>query len=411
MNQESNDKWELADAYIESARRLDEQTRRMTADMADTIDALIQAASALKASATIQELEAKGSLSIASSTSASSSIAMPSPIAIPKVTESAFRWMPGEETRIALLPLRHEDIWEFRRTLEALHWNAEEVDLSKDKKDWDNRMTADERHFVRMQLAFFAGADIWVVDNLDENFVDEIDCLEARAVWGAQINQEWTHTDSYNRQIEAVMTGAERDETLNAAQHMPVIAKMRAWARRWFDRKIPIGERLIAWAMFEGVLFSASFASLQWLRDRNLLPGITDYNTLIARDEGVHTLHACLYVKKYLVTRPAITRMAEIVESAIATLDEFVTESLPVRLIGMNSMLMREYVRFQADSVVNSMGYKSIYGVKNPFPTMDKLTLNEISKVNFFERKSLQYQNPAKMGATSFAIDTTPVED
>ena len=157
--------------------------------------------------------------------------------------------------------------------------------------------------------------------------------------------------------------------------------------------------------------FSASFASLQWLRDRNILPGITEYNMLIARDEGVHTLNTCLYARKYLIERPSVSDARAIFESAIATLDEFVEHSLPVRLIGMNEALMKQYTRFQADCVYLELGYeKPIYGAKNPFLNMDKLTLNDIAKTNFFERRALQYQNVVSAGAARLAIDNTPLD-
>jgi ribonucleotide reductase beta subunit family protein with ferritin-like domain len=321
-----------------------------------------------------------------------------------------FRWAPGEAERETLLPVRHEDIWKFRKTLEALHWVAQEVDLTRDRRDWETRMTADERHFVAHQLGFFAGADLWVLKNLSDNFGEEVDCLEARAVFAGQADQENTHAEAYVLQAMAVLDGAELARVLAAARAMPAVAQMRAWAYRWFDRAIPLGERMVAWAMFEGVLFSASFASLQWLRDRNLLPGITDFNTMIARDEGVHTLHLCLLLREYLIERPAAAKVREIVAGAIATLDGFVTESLPVRLIGINAELMKQYVRFQADCVVATMGYPPAYGVANPFESMDKLSLNGVAKTNFFERRALQYQNVSKAGAARLAIDDTPVE-
>lgn len=350
---------------------------------------------------------------LAALTQAAATFAPAAAVAAP----SPFAWAPGEDTRPSLLPIRHHDIWAFRKKLEALHWVAQEVDLTKDKKDWDERLSADERHFVALQLGFFVGADVWVLANLAENFSEEFDCLEAKMTFAAQADQECTHAESYGLQVEAVMTGAEREHTLNAAATMPAVAKMRDWAFRWFDRAIPMGERLVAWAIFEGVLFSASFASLQWLREKNLLPGITEYNMMIVRDESVHTLHTCLYVRKYLRVRPGFERVKAIFESAVATLDDFVAESLPVRLIGMNSDLMKQYVRFQCDCVLAEMGYTAktghapLFGVKNPFPMMDKLTLNEVAKTNFFERNSTQYQNISKDGAARFAVDTSPADD
>jgi ribonucleotide reductase beta subunit family protein with ferritin-like domain len=331
------------------------------------------------------------------------------PAAAPPATESAFAWEAGERERVALFPIRHPDIWAFRKKLEALHWNAQEVDLTHDKKDWE-RMSGEQRHFVKMQLAFFATVDIDVLKNLDENFGEEVDCMEARMVYAAQKDQECVHAEAYGLQIEAVMDGAERAAVLNAVRTMPVIALMRAWVLRWFDRGVPLGERLVAFAAVEGVLFSASFSALQWLRELNLLPGITDYNSFIARDEGVHTAFACLLARRYLRTRPAPARARAIFEDIVRVLDAFVEESLPVRLIGMNAGLMCQYVRFQADCVLHDLGYEPAFLATNPFRFMDKLTLNEVAKVNFFEARPTQYQNPSKAGAFLLAVDASPVD-
>jgi ribonucleotide reductase beta subunit family protein with ferritin-like domain len=190
---------------------------------------------------------------------------------------------------------------------------------------------------------------------------------------------------------------------------MPVVAEMRAWVLRWFDRSIPVGERLVAFGFVEGVLFSASFSALQWLRTRNLLPGITAANSFIARDEGVHTLFACLLVREYVLRRPTQERTETILSGAIEVVDKFVKESLPVRLIGMNAELMCQYVRYQADCVLYEMGYKMAYLVSNPFPFMDAMVLNEVSKVNFFEYRSTQYQTPASEKLSQLVLDDTPI--
>jgi ribonucleotide reductase beta subunit family protein with ferritin-like domain len=328
----------------------------------------------------------------------------------PRRGPPAFVWAAGEEDRVALFPIRHPDVWAFRKKMEALHWNAQEVDLTRDKKDWTTRMNDEQRHFVKMQLAFFATIDIDVLKNLDENFGEEIDCMEARMVYAAQKDQECVHAEGYSLQIEAVMDGDEREAVLNAVRTMPVIARMRAWVLRWFDRGLDVGERLVAFAAVEGVLFSASFSALQWLRELNLLPGITDFNSFIVRDEGIHTLFTCLLARRYLRAKPAQKRAEAIFGSVVEVLDAFVTESLPVRLIGMNAELMKQYVRFQADCVLIDMDYAPLYRVENPFKFMDKMTLNEVAKVNFFEHRPTQYQNPTKPGQSKLAIDDSPVE-
>lgn len=322
----------------------------------------------------------------------------------------AFNWAPGETERIALRPIRHPDIWAFRKTMEALHWNAQEVDLTGDKKDWAERMNEDQRHFVKMQLAFFATIDIDVLKNLDENFGEEVDCIEARMAYAAQKDQECVHAESYSLQVEAVMDGAERESVFNAARTMPVIARMRDWVLRWFDRSLSIGGRLVAFAAVEGVLFSASFAALQWLRELNLLSGVTNFNSFIVRDEGIHTRFTCLLVRHYLRARPSQGEAEAIFGGVVSVIDDFVTESLPVRLIGMNASLMKQYVRFQADCVLLDMGYAPVHRVENPFKFMDKLTLNEVAKVNFFEARGTQYQNVSKPGAAKLALDDSAVE-
>lgn len=323
---------------------------------------------------------------------------------------SAFSWEHGEESRISLFPIRHADVWQFRKTMEALHWNAQEIDISRDARDWSTRMDDNQRHFVKMQLAFFARIDIDVLKNLDDNFGDEIDCMEAKMVYAAQKDQECVHAESYALQIQAVMEGEERDMVLNAVSTMPIIGRMRDWVLMWFDRRHAIGDRLVAFAAVEGVLFSASFSAIQWLKELNLLPGITDFNSFIVRDEGIHTMLTCALIKR-LKVRPSQERVAAIFNGVVDLLDDFVDESLPVRLIGMNETLMKQYVRFQADCVLMGAGYKSIYKVDNPFKFMDKLTLNEVSKVNFFEHRPTQYQNVSKPSQSMLAMDDTPIDE
>lgn len=322
---------------------------------------------------------------------------------------SAFNWEAGEQSRVSLFPIRHYDIWSYRKTLEALHWTAQEIDLTRDQTDWRTKMTKEHQHFIMMQLAFFATIDIDVLKNLDTNFGEEVDCIEARMVYAAQKDQECVHAEGYSLQIEAVIDIDMRDHVFNAVHTMPVIAKMREWALRWCDRGIPVGDRLVAFAAIEGVLFSASFSAIQWLRELNLLPGITDFNSFIVRDEGIHTRFTCLLIRKYLRMKPAQARAWDIFNQVVELLDEFVTESLPVRLIGMNDVLMKQYVRFQADCILIDMGYIPIYRVSNPFKFMDKLTLNEVAKVNFFEHRVTQYQNVSQTGQAKLAIDDSEV--
>jgi ribonucleotide reductase beta subunit family protein with ferritin-like domain len=317
-----------------------------------------------------------------------------------------------ESERLSIRPIIYEDIYGFRDIMEGLHWTAQEVDLSKDLSDW-NKLTEGERNLMLHQLAFFVRGDIDIFDNIEMNFSAEMNCLEVKFVYAGQKNQECTHSESYALQIEAVLNSSERKWILNAAKNIPIIYELRQWMLKWFDRKIPIGERLIAFGIVEGVIFSASFAAIQWMRTKNVLHGITASNEFIARDEGVHTLFACLLVKKYLLIKPSQERISEIFYDAIKIIDKFVQLSLPNDLVGMNANLMMQYIRFQSDCVTTGMGYSPIFKVDNPFGFMDALTLNGISKTDFFAKRTTQYQNPTKMGSSKLTIDksTYVIED
>lgn len=325
-------------------------------------------------------------------------------------SESAFHWASGEGERLSLRPIRHHDIWGYRKKLSALHWDSEEVSTLKDKADW-KRMNADQRHFVIMQLAFFSRIDIDILGMLD-GLADEVDCMEARQYYIAQEEQECTHADSYAIQIETLTEGAERERILNAARTMPIIGLIRTWVVRWIDPQIAIGERLVACAAIEGVLFQSSFCALQDLREKNLLPGIVKFNEFIFRDENIHTEFTGLIVRKYLKSRPPQDLVHRIFRDLVENVsDPFVREALPVRMIGMDADLMSQYVRFRADKVLGYMDYAPIYRVANPFRFMDKLELNEINKTNFFEATPSEYQNPIERGASDLLIDDSPIND
>jgi ribonucleoside-diphosphate reductase subunit M2 len=334
---------------------------------------------------------------------------------------SAFNWAEGEETRSTPLPVRHPDIWAFRKKIEALQWTAQEVDLSRDMACWKNVMTEEQRKYIKMQLAFFATIDVTVLSCISDVLAGAVDCMEARMYYAGQANQECVHAEAYGLQIDAVLEGSERDAAINAVKTMPVIAAIRSWVNQWFqpgrpadgaaDRKL-LGERLIAFAAVEGVMFSSSFAALQWLRDLNLLPGITSYNDFIARDEGVHAHFTCHLIKERLIERPAKEVAYAILGGCVDTVEAFVTESLPVQLIGMSAATMILYVKYQADCLLKAMGYPPYYGVgENPLPSMDKLSLNGVAKTNFFEERPSQYQTPVAEGAYDLRLDDTPVDE
>jgi ribonucleotide reductase beta subunit family protein with ferritin-like domain len=270
-------------------------------------------------------------------------------------------------------------------------------------------MDADRRHFVKMQLGFLAQSDMIILANLGTNFAQEVDCMEAQFAYTMQAAQECVHTESYNLQIDAIMSGEEREKVFLMVRDMPSVKLMREWALRWLDKRISLKERIIAQAIFEGVFFSASFSALQWLRTHNLLPGITSFNSFIARDEGIHTELGCLITRARLSVRPGEAVAHAMCRSAIRVMDGFVSESLPVSLADIDAKHMQQYVRFQADCVMRSMKYSAIYEVKNPFGFMDKLSLNGILKTNFFEHRVDAYQNIIHSGATKLTLDATPV--
>lgn len=296
------------------------------------------------------------------------------------------------EGRISLNPKQYPDIYAFREEMEKGRWTAGEVGLADEKEHWDT-LTDDERHFVIMQLAFFSTIDIVVLDNINLNFANEINCLEVKMVLAAQADQECVHTEGYAAQIEAVIEdGEERQRILNSATTIPIIKKIREWVMKWFNLTYTFEIRLIAFAFVEGVMFSASFCALQWLRDKGKLPGITKFNKWIRRDEFIHTRFACYLISKYVENKPSVDIVFNLLQEAIDILDEFVNESIPVKLIGMSSDNMRQYVRFQSDRVLTLMKYPLKFNVVDPFPSMIKDQLNKGSKSDFFIVQPTEYQ-------------------
>lgn len=321
-----------------------------------------------------------------------------------------FRWVAGEKDRKTLFPLKHHDIWEFRKTIGRLKWTADEVDTSRDRSDWESRMNDDDRHPVKYSLGLFAIFDNKVLKNLPR-VSDAVDCLEAECFYAGQEDQEADHMEAYMLQIEAVARNEEEKAfMLNSIETMPGVALLDKWATHWMDKSLPFEECYVAFAIIEGVIFSGFFCILQWLRERNLLPGVTDFNAFIARDEGIHALFACMIIKKYMINRPRQSRVNAIAKSAIKTVSVMINEALPKPLPGINAELVRQYVRFQADCTVRQMGYDILFRVKNPFKFMDRLTMNSVAKYNFFERRPNQYQGSAE-GAAVWKIDRSPIPE
>ncbi len=291
--------------------------------------------------------------------------------------------------RFVLFPIEHGDIWEFYKKAEASFWTAEEIDLSQDLKDWE-RLNDGERHFITHVLAFFAASDGIVNENLAEHFVSEVQYTEAKFFYGFQIAIENIHSETYSLLIDTyVKDPKEKDRLLHAIETLPSVKRKADWALRWIDEG-NFAERLVAFAAVEGIFFSGSFCSIFWLKKRGLMPGLTFSNELISRDEGLHCDFACHLYTKHLKNRLSEETVRAVIMDAVSIEQEFVTDSLPVNLIGMNAKLMRQYIEFVADRLIVELGYSKIYNSTNPFDFMDMISLQ--GKTNFFEKRVAEYQ-------------------
>ncbi len=292
--------------------------------------------------------------------------------------------------RFVTFPIEHSDLWEFYKMAEASFWTAEEIDLSQDLTDWNEKLTDDERHFISYVLAFFAASDGIVNENLAANFLLEVQYPEARAIYGFQIMIENIHSEVYSLLIDTYVKDPKEQEILfNAIETVPSVMKKGKWALRWI-KSPSFHERLVAYAAVEGIMFSGSFAALFWLKKRGLMPGLTFSNELISRDEGIHTDTACLLYKNHLVNKLPEERVREIIMSAVEFEHEFTEEAIPVSMIGMSAKSMKQYIEFVADRLMVELGYNKIYNSENPFDFMDMISLQ--GKTNFFEKRVAEYQ-------------------
>ncbi|NGY36363.1 ribonucleoside-diphosphate reductase [Flavobacterium sp. XN-5] len=299
------------------------------------------------------------------------------------------------KNRFVIFPIKHHDIWEFYKSMEASFWTAEEIDLSQDLNDWNNKLNDDERYFIKHILAFFAASDGIVNENLAENFVNEVQYAEAKFFYGFQIMMENIHSETYSLLIDTyVKDEAEKDDLFNALEVFPAIKKKADWALQWIESD-SFAERLIAFAAVEGIFFSGAFCSIYWLKKRGLMPGLTFSNELISRDEGVHCDFAVHLHNHHLVNKVPKERIRSIIVDALNIEREFITESLPVSLIGMNAVLMTQYLEFVADRLLVELGCNREYNTTNPFDFMDMISLQ--GKTNFFEKKVAEYQKSGVM--------------
>lgn len=308
------------------------------------------------------------------------------------------------KNRFVIFPIKHHDIWEWYKKMEASIWTAEEIDLSQDLNDWNNKLSDDERYFIKHILAFFAASDGIVNENLAENFVNEVQYAEAKFFYGFQIMMENIHSETYSLLIDTyVKDEAEKNELFTAIDVFPAIKKKAEWALKWIESD-SFAERLIAFAAVEGIFFSGSFCSIFWLKKRGLMPGLTFSNELISRDEGVHCDFAVHLHNHHLINKVPKARIKEIIVNALDIEREFITESIPVSLIGMNAVLMTQYLEFVTDRLLVELGCKRVYNTSNPFDFMDMISLQ--GKTNFFEKKVGEYQ---KSGVMNTDVDAQKI--
>jgi len=306
------------------------------------------------------------------------------------------------KSRFVLFPIQHDDIWEFYKKAEASFWTAEEIDLSQDLKDWAN-LNDGERHFISHVLAFFAASDGIVNENIAENFLAEVQYTEAKFFYGFQIAIENIHSETYSLLIDTyVKDSKEKDRLFNAIDTMPFVKKKADWALKWIDEG-SYAERLIAFAAVEGIFFSGSFCSIFWLKKRGLMPGLSFSNELISRDEGLHCDFACLLYNNHLVNKMDPKEIIAIITDAVEMEKEFVTEAIPVKLIGMNAELMCQYIEFVADRLLVELNCGKFYNATNPFDFMELISLQ--GKTNFFEKRVGEYK---KAGVSSNVEEDAP---
>jgi ribonucleoside-diphosphate reductase subunit M2 len=294
-----------------------------------------------------------------------------------------------DDNRFVMFPIKHNDVWEMYKRQVDCFWRAEEIDLSKDLGDWD-KLSNDEQHFIKMIIAFFAGSDGLVLENLASRFMNDVQISEARAFYGFQIAMENIHSETYSLLIDTyIRDGDEKARLFNGIENFPCINKKAEWAKKWIaDKRSSFASRLVAFAVIEGIFFSGAFCSIYWLKKRGLMPGLTFSNELISRDEALHTEFAVLLYSK-LQKKLNKKRIYEIIKEAVDIEKEFINDAIPCRMIGMNSGLMSQYVEFVADRLCLQLGYDKIYNASNPFDFMELISIE--TKVNFFERTNSEY--------------------
>lgn len=295
--------------------------------------------------------------------------------------------------RFVVFPIQHHDIWEYYKKSEASFWTAEEIDLSQDIDDWDNKLNENEKHFIKNILAFFAASDGIVNENLAENFLSEVQYAEAKFFYGFQIAIENIHSETYSLLIDTLIKdNQEKDYLFNALENIDAIKRKGEWALKWIESDNFV-ERLVAFAVVEGIFFSGAFCAIFWLKKRGLMPGLSFSNELISRDEGLHTDFACLLYNNHIENKLEPSKILKIVLDAVEIEKDFITNAIPVNLIGMNSDLMKEYIEYVTDRLLINLGQEKHFNTKNPFDFMVNIAIN--NKTNFFEKRVGEYNKSA----------------
>jgi ribonucleoside-diphosphate reductase beta chain len=309
------------------------------------------------------------------------------------------------KNRFVLFPIKYDNIWQMYKQAEASFWTAEEIDLTQDLVDWP-RLNDGERHFISHVLAFFAASDGIVNENLATTFLESVQIPEAKCFYGFQIMMENIHSETYSLLIDTyIKEPKEKDRLFNAIDTVPCVSKKAEWALKWINNGTFI-ERLLAFAAVEGIFFSGSFCSIFWLKKRGLMPGLSFSNELISRDEGLHCDFACLLYTQYIQNKLPQDQVRTIILDAVEIEKEFVTDALPVDLIGMNARLMSQYIEFVADRLLVALGLPKHFNATNPFDFMEMISLQ--GKTNFFEKRVSEYQKSGVMAekdTQKFSLD------
>lgn len=299
--------------------------------------------------------------------------------------------LDNSSNRLTIFPIEYPDIWKKYKKHVQSFWIVEEIDLSKDVFDWRNRLSDEERYFIKHIIAFFASSDCIVVENLMERFIKEVQIPEAKCFYGVQIFMENIHSEMYSLLIDTYIESEQEKKSLfNAIHEFPHIRKKAKWAMNWIESSESFGQRLLAFVIVEGLFFCGSFCAIFWLKQRNILPGLCHSNEFISRDESLHCEFAILLFKKYVINKPEQKLVHKIFDEAVNIESEFVSSAIPVALIGMNANLMNMYICYVADYLLDALGFEKLYNVSNPFSFMEMISLPD--KCNFFEKRVSSYR-------------------